>query len=229
MKRTLLLLILAGFSVISYCQERSAFIGLQAGPSIPVGKYHSKELPDGSFTTTGFSTSIEGAWFFLPWLGAGGQAGMSYHPVDVGSLGYEKVMEDPFLDDVYIRSDPYRNYTVYAGLYFDLPLVQRLSFTSKALGGMLFSKTPYQLYKANYYLIGEKWYEVTSAGDYEFSFLAGAGLKYYLKNCIGFTLNSEFTYNQADFDFITSDGSIRTDVRVISYLNVVAGVFIKLQ
>ena len=228
MKHYILLAILAGFSMIAYCQEKSAFIGLQAGPSIPAGKYHAKELPDGSFTTIGFSTSLEGAWFFLPWLGVGGQAGMSFHPVDVGTLGYEKVLEDPFLDDVYIRSDPYRNYTAYAGLYFEIPLVQRLSFTSKALGGMLFSNTPYQLYKANYYMIGEKWYEVTSAGDFEFSFLAGAGLKYSLKNCIGFTLNGEFTYNQADFDFNTSDGSIRIDERVISYVNVVLGVFVRL-
>ena len=69
---------------------------------------------------------------------------------------------------------------------------------------------------------------MTSAGDFEFSFLAGAGLKYSLKNCIGFTLNGEFTYNQADFDFKTSDGSIRTDERVISYVNVVLGVFVRL-
>lgn len=228
MKHILLIFFFAGIATLGNSQDKPSFVGIQAGPSIPIGKYSAIELPDGSFTTTGFNTSLEGAWFFLPWMGVGGQAGMSFHPVDVRSLGYEKVIEDPFLDDVTIRSDPYRNYTFYAGVYFEWPLVQRLSLTSKALGGMLLSYTPYQLYKANYYLIGVKWYEITSAGDFEYSFLAGTGLKYSLKNCIGFTLNGEFTYNQADFDFTTSDGSIRTDVRVISYLNVVLGVVVGL-
>jgi hypothetical protein len=228
MKRIAIALFLLAIVRTAHSQERASFIGLQAGPSIPLGKYHEKELPDGSFTTTGFSTTLEGAWFFLPWLGVGGQAGVSGHPVDVRTLGYEKVQSDPFLDDVYIRSDPYMNYTLYAGAYFEVPLVKRLSFTGKALGGMLLSKTPYQLYKAEYYLIGERWFEITSSGDYEASFLAGAGLKYLLKNCIGFTLNGEFTYNQADFDFETSDGTIRTDVKVISYLNVNVGFIIVL-
>lgn len=228
MTRILLIIIFAGVSILAHNQDNSGFAGIQAGPSIPVGGYSSKELPDGGFTTTGFSTSLEGAWFFMPWLGVGGQVGMNFHPVDVGALGYQKVLEDPFLDDVYIRSDPYRNYTFYTGLYFEWPLVNRLSFTSKALGGILLSYTPYQLYKATYFMIGEKWYEITSAGDLEFSFLAGTGLKYSLKNCIAFTLNGEFTYNQADFDFIASGGNVRTDEKVISYVNVLLGIVVEL-
>jgi hypothetical protein len=208
-------------------QQKPSFIGLQAGPSFPVGKFQSKELPDGSFTQTGFSASLEGAWFFKPWLGVGGSAGMHVHPVDVGKLGYEKILGNPGMIDLYIRSDPYRSYTLYAGLFFHFPLVQRLSFTAKALGGIMFSQTPYQLYKAEYEVIGEHWFEITSAGDFEGSFLAGAGFKYELKNCIGFSLNSEFTYNMMDFDFERLDGSIRTDNKVVSFVNLVAGVFVK--
>jgi hypothetical protein len=132
------------------------------------------------------------------------------------------------MTDVYTRSEPYRSYTLYAGLFFQFPLVQRLSFTAKALGGMIYTRTPYQLYKAIYELIGEHWYEITSAGDYQASFMAGAGLKYELKNCIGFSLSSEFTYNTMKFNFITSDGTIRTDNKVVSFVNLVAGVFIKI-
>lgn len=209
-------------------QQKPSFIELQAGPSFPVGKFHAKEIPDGSFAQTGFSTSVEGAWFILSWLGVGGSAGTHFHPVDVGSLGYEKVLADPFLNDIYIRSDPYRSYTLYAGLFFHVPLVQRLSFTAKALGGIMFAQSPYQLYKADYEMIGEKWFEITSAGDFEGSFLAGAGLKYELKNCIGFSLNSEFTYNTMDFNFELSDGSIRTDKKVVAFVNVVAGIFLKI-
>jgi hypothetical protein len=221
------MLIILAVLVVS-AQDKPSFIGLQAGPSFPVGKFQSKKLPEGSFTLTGFSASLEGAWFFKPWLGAGGSAGMHLHPVDVGALGYEKVISDPFLNDMNIRSDPYRSYTLYAGLFFQFPLVQRLSLTAKALGGVMYTRSPYQLYKATYELIGDHWYEITSAGDFAGSFLAGAGLKYELKNCIGFSLNSEFTYNAMGFDFQTTDGSIRTDKKVVSFVNLVAGVFIKI-
>ena len=121
-----------------------------------------------------------------------------------------------------------RSFTLYAGLFFQFPLVQRLSFTAKALGGMIYARTPYQLYKAEYEIIGEHWFEITSAGDYEGSFLAGAGLKYELKNCVGFSLNSEFTYNNMAFKFQSLDGSIRTDKKVVAFVNLVAGVFIKI-
>jgi hypothetical protein len=228
MKRNIITVLIISMALALSAQQKTSFICIQAGPSFPVGKYQWKTLPEGSFTQTGFSASIEGAWFFMPWLGVGGSAGMHYHPVDVGTLGYEKVKADPFLNDMYIRSDPYRSYTLYAGTFFQFPLVQRLSLTAKALGGMIYTQSPYQLYKATFEMIGEKWYEITSAGDYEGSFLAGAGLKYELKNCIGFSLNSEFTFNTMKFNFLLGDGSIRTDTKVVSFINLSAGVFLKL-
>lgn len=228
MKRIFTCLLFTILMLAVSAQERSAFVALQAGPSFPVGKYKAKNLTEGSFAEAGFSASVEGAWFFKPWLGFGGQCGMHFHPVDVRALGYEKVKEDPFMNDVYIRSDPYRNYTFYAGLYFQKPVIQRLSATAKALGGLLYSQTPYQLYKADYFMIGEKWFEITSAGDLEASFLVGAGLKYELKDCIGFVLNAEFTFNEADFEFVNTAGQIRTDKKVIAFINLQAGIVFKL-
>lgn len=228
MKTIAMCLLILVFSVELAAQERRAHIGLQAGPSFPLGQYRSKKLPDGSFTQAGLGLALEGAWFFNHWLGAGGSAGLYYHPVDVGSLGYEKVLEDPFMNDVYIRSDPYRNYAFYAGLFFRHGIVPRLTASAKALGGVMYSQTPYQLYKAHYYLIGEKWFEITAAGDYEASFLAGAGLTYELPGCIGFTVNSDFTWNRADFDFVTSGGQLRTDQKVITFLNITAGFIVKI-
>jgi hypothetical protein len=228
MKRFFLTSFVISMTFALSAQQKPSFIGLQGGASFPVGKFYAKKLPDGGFAQTGFSTSLEGAWFFKPWLGIGASAGMHIHPVDVSALGYEKVVADLFMNDVYIRSDPYRSYTLYTGFFFQFPLVQRLSLTAKALGGIMFTQTPYQLYKAEYEMIGEKWFEITSAGDFEGSFLTGAGLKYELKNCIGFSLNTEFTYNEMEFDFELSDGSIRTDKKIVGFVNVVMGFFIKI-
>jgi hypothetical protein len=228
MKKYILTIALALVIISLEAQEKPSFISLNAGASIPVGKFHSMELPDGAFAITGGNASLEGAWFFKPWIGIGANAGISFHPVDVGALGFEKINEDPFMEDVYIRSNPYRTISGYAGLYFHFPLAGKLSAAAKLLGGMIYAKTPYQLYKAEYYLIGEKWFEITSAGDYEGSFLAGAGFRYDINESLGFSLNSEFTYNQADFDFTTSTGS-RTDIKVISFVNLNLGVIWKIS
>ena len=214
---------------ISLCaQQKQSFIGFQAGTSIPVGKYHLKELPDGGFAMPGFSASLEGTWFFLPWLGIGANAGINLHPVDAGALGEAKLKDSDFLQELTIRSDPYLSLSMYSGLYSQFPVAKNLKFTAKALGGIFYAQTPYQLYKAEYYMIGKNWYDITSAGDYEGSFLAGAGLRYDLNDCIGFALNSEFTYNQCEFDFITLDGNVRTENKVITFINAALGLVIKL-
>lgn len=223
MKKTVISILLGLLLTITSAQEKPSFISLNTGVSMPVGGFHSTELPDGGFAQAGMNVSLEGAWFLTPWLGAGAQAMACYNPVDVGALGSEKLNNDPFLEDLVIRSDPYRTLCAYAGAYFNVALKRKFSFTAKALGGMIYASTPYQLYKAQYFMLGEKWYEITSAGDYDASFMAGAGLRYDLNEAVAFALNGEFTYNQADFTFSTATGS-RTDLKVISFLNVGVGV-----
>jgi hypothetical protein len=153
---------------------------------------------------------------------------MDLHPVDAGALGSAKLADNPYMNSLIIRSDPYLSLSLYAGLFFRFPLNKRIAFTAKAEGGMMYAQTPYQLYKAEYYMVGKNWYEVTSAGDYEASFLAGAGLRYDLNDCIGFSLHADFTYNEMDFDFITSGGIIRTDEIVMSFINLGGGIIIRL-
>jgi hypothetical protein len=229
MKKPLLILALLLAQALASGQDKSGFVALQSGPSCPAGLFHSKNLPDGGFALTGLNVSLEGAWFFRPWLGVGGYAGMQAHPVDVGALGFEKMKEDPFLTDIYIRSEAYRSYSFYGGLFFEKVLVQRLNVTAKLLGGLFYAETPYQLYKAEYFMIGEKWYEVTAAGDYEGSFLAGLGARYYLNNCLGFSLNGEFTYHQTDFTFIQPNGNERQEIQAMAFVNILVGVVVKIN
>jgi hypothetical protein len=214
------------FALNVAAQHNPGYISLNAGPSFPVGGFRAKELPDGGFAMTGLNFTLEGAWFFKPWIGAGGTAGMTLHPIDVGALGYEKMNSDPFITNLTIRSDPFLSLNMYAGLFFQYPLGKGFSVTAKSLGGIIYAQTPYQLYKAEYYMIGEKWHEVTSAGDFEGSFLAGVGFRYDLKGCIGFSMQSDFTYNVMDFTFITNGGNERTDEKVISIVNLTGGLVI---
>ena len=223
MKKILLFILLIIISECLFSQEKPSYIALKTGVSFPVGKFSGTSLPDGGFAQTGLSESIEGAWFFIPHFGLVASGGIYIHPVNVRSLGYAKVKSDPFLLDLTIRSDPYKTYLAMIGLVVNFPVIRNLSVAGKAMGGMAFTATPYQLYKPTYYMVESKWYEITSAGDYEGSFLIGAGFNYRLKNCLALSLESDFTYNAMEFDFQTSQGT-RTDYKKILFVNLNVGV-----
>lgn len=213
-------LLLAG---TSFAQKKPSFIAIRGGASIPFGKYHEKNLDGGSFTLTGFNVSAEGAWFFHPKIGVGASAGINFHPVDVGVLGWEKVQSDPFLDDLYIRSDPYKIMTAMAGFYTQLPIKGKFFFTGKLLGGLLWGQTPYQLYKPDYFVVGPAYFEITPATDMKFSWQAGIGLRYDISSCFGLVLDGELMYDKLVFQFNTGSGP-RTDERIISFINTTLGI-----
>lgn len=224
MRKTILILLLF-LGIQSFSQDKNSFISLQGGGSFPVGNYASTNLDDGSFTTTGINVGIEGAWFFLPYLGVGGQLGINYHPVDVSSLGWEKVQANPFLQDLTIRSESYQIATGTIGLFGKWNFWNHLSLTGKVLGGMMWGKSPYQLYKPTYYQVEPKWYEITSATDYSATLVAGAGLRYDISGCIGLKIDADYTMGQMVYGFRTAT-STRYDYRDITYINLSLGLVV---
>lgn len=224
MRKTFLFLLIF-ISLHAFSQDKNSFISLQGGASFPVGNYASTNLDYGSFTTTGINLGIEGAWFFLPYLGVGGQAAINYHPVDVSTLGWEKVQADPFLDDVTIRSESYQVATGTIGLYGKWKFWNNLSATGKLLGGVMWGKSPYQLYKPTYFLVEPKWYEITSATDLSAAFVGGLGLRYDISGCIGLKVDADYTYAQMVYGFRTATGT-RYDYRDITYINLTLGLVV---
>jgi hypothetical protein len=228
MQRIIALIILVFISVESIGQEHPSFVGISAGASFPVGKFSRNDLDDGCFALPGLAVSAEGAWFFKPWIGAGGYAGIDLFPVDVVALAEEKTKSDPYINSTVVRSDPFFTTSLYGGFFFRVPLKGALSFTGKALGGVFYAQTPYQLYKISYYLIGRTYTEKTSAYDFSPSFLAGAGFRYDFNDYLGLEINSDFTYNKCGFEFYKPDGTISTDQKLISSVTITAGLVIKL-
>lgn len=230
-KSNLILLLIVAFSLGTLkqvrAQEKTSFLGLNAGYSIPFGKYRSTNLEDGSFALTGMNFNGEGAWFFHPKFGVGASAGFSLNPVYVSVLGWEKVQEDPFLVDLTIRSDPYLVITGMAGLYTKLPVYKKFYFSGKLLGGLLYGRTPYQLYKPQYFLQGPAYYEITSAKDWKFSWQAGAGIIYDISPSVSLILEGVVQYDQLSFNFRTANGT-KTVVHTISLVNTTLGFRINL-
>lgn len=215
-----LYIVFTGFS-----QEKQSWIAIKGGASIPVGTYGGTDLDKSCFTQTGVNFGVEGAWSILKYLGIGGQFGYNLHTVNVAVLGWEKVKDDPFLEDLYIRSEPYNSITGMLGAYGNYTFWKELQVNAKVLVGVMWMKSPYQLYKPQYFLVEPKWYEITSAKDYNFAFAAGLGLQYNLSSCIGLKAEAEYNYSKMIFSFKTGN-SIRNDYRNISFINTTLGLVI---
>lgn len=201
-------------------QDHPLGFGLRAGMSIPAGDYASTQLETGSFTTPGLTASAELNYMVYKGLGLLLQAGINIHPVDVGSLGYARVQADPFLEDVFIRSDAYQVIHLLGGISYRYAFLNRFVGTGKLLSGLFFAKTPYQLHKPRYFMTGPDYFEITSARDRSWAYGAGLGISYRMNNCIRLGLEGDLLYAQAAFGFITADGP-RTDWRKISFVNTV--------
>ena len=75
---------------------------------------------------TTMTASLEGAYFFTPYIGVGGRFGVGCTPM----TGWEDTKMD-----IEVESSHLTEYTTDVGLYFSLPLNNRLAVRSKALVG----------------------------------------------------------------------------------------------
>ncbi len=208
-------------------REKPSFVGLRAGLSFPFGKYAATTLGDGSFTQVGMNVSVDGAWFFKQKFGIGGSVGLHLNPVDAAALATARLNKDPFLNSLVIRSEPWQIITAMVGPWFQLPVSPRFSFSAKLLGGLMYGKTPYQLYKPEYYLLPDNWAEITSAKDYKFSWQTGVGLVYNLSSCISLVFDADLFYDQLSFGFYSSTGYF-TRNKTIAIVNTTLGFRINL-
>jgi hypothetical protein len=113
------------------------------------------------------------------------------------------------------------------GPYFQIPLSERFSFSAKFLGGMLYGKTPYQLYKPDYYLLPDNWAEITPSMDWKFSWQTGIGFVYKSSTCVDLSLDTDLFYDKLAFGFNSSTGYY-TDERTIAIINTTLGIRINL-
>ena len=227
MKRISFVIALLFSTPFIYAQSLQVDLALQSGVSMPLFEFAGSNLQDGSFTLPGFTGSAEtilvlnGTWEGVV------QAGLQLNPVDVGLLGARKVAADPFLEDLYIRSDPFRVIHLLAGPGYRKQLGKSFRIDGQVTAGVFFSSTPYQLYKSEYFQVGPPFFEITSSRDVSFAYGAGLRLVYDISPCyqVGFT--NQLMHSTASFQFITNAG-IRTDVRNITIWNSSLSLILKL-
>jgi len=152
---------------------------------------------------------------------------VNFHPVDVASLGRDKVAADHFLEDVFIRSESFLSIVAMAGPYYQYPVGKNFSLTGKLLCGLLYGQTPYQLYKPDFFGVSVPYYEITQAKDWKFAWLAGAALSYEISACVDLAFDADVMYNKLEFNFQTAT-DIRTEKRTFAIVNLTLGLRIKI-
>lgn len=225
MRKLILLLIFSFIAILSKAQTIE--LSLQSGASVPLFDFASTNLSDGSFTMTGFSGTAQLKANFNEDWGVAIQSGIQLNPIDVSLLGYEKVKADPFLDDLYIRSDPFKTIEFTGGPTYSRQLIQHLSLEAKLDAGLMIASTPYQLNKPNYFIVGPAYFEITPSTDYCFTFGGGIALIYEVSSCYSIGLSSEYLQAAGKFKFIQGQ-SERIDERNINLWNNNLAIIIKL-
>ena len=212
-----LLLLLFSFPFLVHAQKWN--ISLKPTLSIATGDFAAHKLHTGSFAETGFSGSLAIDYPIYKRWKIALEGGLALHAVDVAALGLATVQSDPFMEDVYIRSEAIRNTYLLAGANytFDLPFKLRAEAGIKA--GVMRSETPYQLYKPRYFLTGPEYYEITSAMDYSLALSAELAMLYPIQNCYEAGMSLQWLSASPAFGFNTSSG-IRVDKRPVQMLNI---------
>lgn len=227
MKHCIIITILFSLSLTVLSQfPRTEFV-IHSGIAIPAFEFSQKNLERGSFTLPGFTAGAELKAHFRNDLGAFIQSGIAINPVDVGNLGYEKVQADPFLLDVYVRSDPFRVIHLLAGLSYQYKLLKKVTLEAQAGAGTFFSSTPYQLYKPEYFPIGPPFFEITPSHDVSFAYSLGLRAVYETNPWYQIGLSTGFKRSKAAFDFY-SGSTLRTDIRNISLFDVSVTLILRL-
>ncbi len=214
-------------TVILYPQSDNIYIDITSGASLPISKYAAKNLATGSFTELGGNVTIDVSWMLKKPFGVNATISGVMNPVDVSTLGWEKVIADPFLSDVSIRSDPYLLFAVMLGPTYEKHIYKNLSFQAGINAGVMRSSTPYQLYKPQYFLLGPEYYEITSAGAYSFTLRAFIDLELRIRDSWSLIVQSAYTNSSPEYTFWTATG-IRKEKKLISFINANFGIRLKL-
>lgn len=230
MLKQIIFLIILVFVISLNSIGQSSYFTVKTAYSLPLGEYASYELDGGAFAYTGLSLGVDGAWYFHKNIGIGADLSYSLHSVDAVALATETLYasEDPFLNDLYVRSDPYKVLSMNLGLVYNFHITDKLSLEPRFLVGLMMAWTPFQLYEAEYYLLPDDYFKKTTSRDENFSIKTGLAVKYDLSPCLMIKVAGEYSYGKMNFGFTNSSGPYIQELK-ISYLDMGMGIVYKLN
>lgn len=226
MRRTLLIISVIIYSLFANAQDAKFSISLRGNLSTPLGSYAGNDYKKSSFTQSGISFGGELTWNISKKLGLVLDFNQTYHPVNTSDLGAAMVNNDAFLLDIYIRSESYSYSTTLIGAAYKIQIKEKLYVNPKLLIGIMYGKTPYQLFFPEYYLVGPEYFTITSSKDYGLAFKGGANLVYAFNQYVAMDLNFDLTYSKLKFGFNNYSG-LNYKERDILFTNIGLGLILK--
>lgn len=160
---------------------------------------------------SGIGFSLEGAWFFTPKLGVGGE-------FKVGR--YASIVERDRLEGMALRSTkPINNASLMAGLYYNHPLGERLHLGAKTLVGVARNHR-----QTNHLLDTEDNVVANIAHDNNEHLTATAGLslRYVVADYLGVRLYADYNYVRTDYRLWAAESGFQANppsVYISSYQN----------
>lgn len=114
--------------------DKPSFLGLYLGVNIPLSHYDINE--DHAFrTSSGSSAGIEGAYFFNPYIGAGGRFAVSNTHIITNTKEQVPRANDEKKENATAEDNTFDAVTAMAGPYVSYPLTSRWLIGSKLLAG----------------------------------------------------------------------------------------------
>ena len=199
----------------SYAQGQKGYIGISAGPNLPVGEYAS----------TDFSSDAAG------WAKLGVNIDISFaYQFGEGNLGIAALLRGQVnptdaqaMEDFYNNSFSGANWTVNGeswklgglllGGYGSFPISEKTSFDTRVMAGFLNSALPsFTVTATNDGSTG--WYKHESVTAISFAYLAGVGLKFDISPKLYLLTNVDYWASNPKFKDVkitASDGTTSTD------------------
>lgn len=226
MRYLFLALLIASGSTL-FAQTNKFDFDISSGVSLPLGKYGSHDLNEGSFTSLGGNILLKLNWLAMEPFGISASVQGIMNPVDVASLGWARVAADPFMSDVSIRSDPYIAISALGGIFYKTDIKEKFKLQTGINAGMTQVHSPYQLHKPKYFLFGPEYFEITTASDYAFTYQLSLDFEYEFREDWSLILHSSFNHAVAEFTYWTAN-EIRIDRKPISYVLANFGIRLKI-
>ncbi|MDR2084686.1 MAG: hypothetical protein LBP67_06800 [Bacteroidales bacterium] len=198
-----------------------SFISLNVGCAFPAGRYSHKtiygnynypyqpnepklpltgnsEYKVAGFANPGVNISINGAWFFIKFLGIGIRGSVSQNFLAVNKLNQAfndayNVSENAVYNFNFSTNDYYLTAYSCPAIFFSIPIVNNVYFSMEAGFGPFYSKYPE--FTCEYTVNDISYKEVTqSASDWNFSYYLAIGAKFRSEGRFG--LNVELNYSE---------------------------------
>ena len=213
-------------SVNSWSQEfiyNRGLVTLSIGPALPAYDFGMQQgIVLSSYAKVGTSINAEVSYFTNWNVGYNFMLVYNVNPVNTDKLAQAYMDASPAFQTTSAESAAFRDLAGLGGFIFDVPVVEKMSFTFKMMAGLRSVHKPNSLVKTTTVFSAIDYYE-TSDNSMIFAFLFGAGGRFMVNELFNIHLNANYMGSTMDFQYYRNKKVIKQKAH-IGVLSVLLGV-----